>query len=79
MQEFSTTRLTLEEMARELNPTIRGWVKYYGKFKRYTMRRFLYFLDKKVAPWLRKRYQRLKQSFTKAYTLLRRIYREKPY
>ena len=39
MQEFSTTRLTLEEMARELNPTIRGWVKYYGKFKRYTMRR----------------------------------------
>ena len=66
-------------MARELNPTIRGWVNYYGKFKRYKMRRFLYILDKKVAHWLRKRYKSRKQSFNKAYTLLRRIYREKPY
>ena len=79
MREFSSTRITLEEMARELNPKLRGWLNYYGKYKRYKMRRVFYFLDKKVAHWLRKRYKRLKRSFNKAYTLLRRIYREKPH
>ena len=79
MKEFSSTHITLEEMAKELNPKIRGWLHYYGKFKGYKMRRLLYFLDKKVGNWLRKRYKRLKSSFKKARTLLRRIYRSKPH
>ena len=77
MKEFSSRHITLEEKARKLNPKIRGWLNYYGKFKGYRMRRILYFVDKKVTHWLRKRYKRLKRSFNKAYTLLRRIYREK--
>ena len=79
LKEFSSTRITLEAMARRLNPKIRGWLHYYGKYKRYKMRRVLYFLDKQVAHWLRKRYKRLKRNFEKGYTMLRRIYREKPY
>ena len=57
MKELSSRHITLEAMARELNPQIRGWLKYYGKFKRYKMRRILYFLDKKIAHWLRQRYK----------------------
>ena len=79
LKEFSSTRITLEEIAKELNPKLRGWIHYYGKYKRYKMRRVLYFLDKKVAHWLRKRYKRLKRNFEKGYTMLRRIYRKKPY
>ena len=77
MKELSSRHITLEAMARELNPPIRGWLHYYGKYKRYRMRRVLYILDKKVAHWLRKRYKRRKRSFNKGYTMLRRIYREK--
>ena len=79
MKEFSSRHITLEEMAKELNPKIRCCLDYYGKFKGYKMRRVLYFLAKQVGNWLRKRYKRLKSIFKKASTLLRRIYRTKPH
>ena len=79
LKEFSSTRITLEEIAKELNPKLSGWIQYYGHYKRYKMRRVLYFLDKRVAHWLRKRYKRVKRSFKKGYTMLSRIYRENPH
>lgn len=77
MKEFSSTRIKLEAMARRLNPKLRGWLHYYGKYKGYKMRCVLYFLDKQVAHWMRKRYKRVKRSFKKGYSMLGRIYREK--
>ena len=78
MKEFSSTQVTLEKQAQELNPKIRGWLNYYGKFRRSEMQWILYHLSSRIVRWLRKKYKRLKASLKKAKALLERIRRETP-
>ena len=33
LRAFSSRRITLEEIAKELNAKLSGWLQYYGKYK----------------------------------------------
>ena len=56
------SELSLEDLARWLNPTIRGWVNYYGKFYPGVLKRFLWRLDHRIIKWARKKYRRIRGS-----------------
>lgn len=68
----------LESLSKELNPRIRGWVNYYGKYRRYELGQVLHYLNKRLARWLQGRYKRLKGSMKKAYQLLQKISEAQP-
>jgi RNA-directed DNA polymerase len=53
------TGSTLDDLARWLNPIVRGWMQYYGRFYRSALYPFLRRVNTYVRRWARKKYVRL--------------------
>jgi len=51
------TNRTLEAFAKVLNPKIRGWINYYGKFFKSRMIRVFYYLDGLIIRWIANKYK----------------------
>ncbi|EOC9368011.1 group II intron maturase-specific domain-containing protein [Enterobacter asburiae] len=64
------TPLSLEVMARWLNPMLRGWVKYYGCFYRSAMNCIATHVDLHLAKWIARKYKRVHGSLAQAYEWL---------
>lgn len=56
------TETTLEQIAKEFNPIIRGWINYYGKFYRSALDKALNCIDKRLIRWAKKKYKRFRGS-----------------
>lgn len=52
------TTMTLESLARSINPIIQGWLQYYGKFYPTQMRKLADYLQLRLAQWTRRKYKR---------------------
>jgi RNA-directed DNA polymerase len=48
---------SLEAFANELNPKIRGWINYYGKFFKWRMIRVFNYLDYLIQRWIANKYR----------------------
>jgi RNA-directed DNA polymerase len=55
------TTLTSQDLARWLNPIVRGWMTYYGRFCRSQMYPLLGRINHHLVRWLRKKYKRLRR------------------
>ena len=66
-------------IAQKLNPYIRGWINYYGKFRGYELSKVFYLLRCRLVRWARKRYKRYRYSLNKAYRWLARVRKQYPY
>lgn len=60
-------------IAQKLNPMIRGWVRYYGRYRGYELNRVFHLLRQRLVRWARKRYKRYRTSINRAYHWLERI------
>jgi len=58
------TDLTLDQLARWLNPIIAGWINYYGRFSRSEMRSLLQRVNFYLKRWAAAKYKRLR-TFTR--------------
>ena len=65
--------LTLHELARRLNPIIRGWFNYYGKHYRSALWTIAWHIDNTLVKWARRRYKRFARHKTRAGKWLRKI------
>jgi RNA-directed DNA polymerase len=82
LREFDIPNLTFKSIvgiAQYLNPYIRGWVNYYGKFRGYEMNQVFQNLRRRLVFWARKRYKRYKTSINRAYDWLERVRKQFPY
>ena len=71
---LSLVHLSIEEIARMLNPVLQGWIQYYGRFYRTELIRKLYrYLDHQIAAWLRRKYKQLRSRWGRSWQLLKRI------
>jgi group II intron reverse transcriptase/maturase len=50
---------TFAELARAINPVVRGWMQYYGAFYRSAMYQLLSRINAYLVRWIRKKYKRL--------------------
>lgn len=66
-------------IAQKLNPYIRGWINYYGKFRGYELSKVFYLLRCRLVRWARKRYKRYRNSLNKACKWLDRVRKQYPY
>ncbi|MDW5291035.1 group II intron reverse transcriptase/maturase [Formosa sp. PL04] len=81
LEELKVSKLTFKSIvgvAQYLNPMIRGWVRYYGKFKMYELTKVFRLLSKRLVWWARKRYKRYKTSIRKAYKWLENVRKQYP-
>jgi len=53
------TPAKLADLARQCNPTIRGWWNYYGAFYRTAMAGLVHHIDQKLEHWARRKYKPL--------------------
>lgn len=65
-------------VAQFLEPYIRGWINYYGKFRLWEMNTVFQLLRRRLVTWARKRYKRYKTSINRAYKWLERVKAQYP-
>jgi retron-type reverse transcriptase len=61
-----------------LEPFIRGWINYYGRFRLTALKPIFQLLRKRLVMWARKRYKRYKTNLNKAYLWLKRVKEQFP-
>jgi len=59
--------LTIQDIANEVNPQMRGVIKYYGKYKLWELQRLMRHFEFRLAKWVLNRYRKFKGSYEKAY------------
>lgn len=69
---------SLEEVAAWLNPKLRGWINYYGKFRKSELRQVFTKLNFRLVSWMRKKYKKLNSSWNKARQSLTRTLDKEP-
>jgi len=65
----------LEDLARLVNPVVRGWMNYYGRFYRSQCVQVLRHLNEALAAWVRRKYQRFRRRERASMHWLGRIAR----
>ncbi|WP_084053435.1 group II intron reverse transcriptase/maturase [Holophaga foetida] len=60
----------LEEVAARINPAIRGWVGYYGRFYRSECLDILNYLNLVLARWAKRKFKRFHRNWMAAYRWL---------
>ncbi|MFH1846566.1 MAG: group II intron reverse transcriptase/maturase [Candidatus Omnitrophota bacterium] len=74
------TRTTGEiaDIAKAINPTMRGWINYYGKYHKSELRKVFRILNWRLAKWAKRKYKRLRGNWREAIQWLKGVYvREK--
>ena len=56
------TGCTMGQLARDINPVVRGWIQYYGAFGLKELYPLLQRINYYLVRWLRKKYRRLRTS-----------------
>ena len=65
--------LSLQEIANEVNPPMRGIIRYYGKFKLWELQRLMWHFEFRLVKWVLNKYRKFKNSYTKAYQWIKML------
>jgi len=65
-------------VAQFLNPMIRGWINYFGKFRISMLHKVFRLLNKRLVRWARKRYKRYKTSLKRGFQWLKTVQEQYP-
>jgi group II intron reverse transcriptase/maturase len=76
-QLLRKTQLEIEQIAKGINPTLRGWFKYYGRFCTSAMQKVVECAQATLIRWARRKYKTLR-SAREADIWLHRIAKRKP-
>ena len=71
------TNLTLADIARRINPVVRGWMRYYGRFNRSVLYPLFQRINAYLVRFLRNKFKRVR-SFKKAKAGWQRIIDQSP-
>jgi RNA-directed DNA polymerase len=69
---------SLEDIAGLVNPSVRGWVNYYGRFYRSALTPVLRHLEGALVRWACRKFKRLRRHYTLAAHWLGRLSRRDP-
>jgi hypothetical protein len=71
------TQLTLQDIARQLNPLLRGWIGYYGRYARTALAPLLRYINQTLVAWVRRKFKRFNRSKILASKFLQRLAKER--
>ena len=69
---------SIEDISRSINPVVRGWINYYGRYFSSALSPIWYQLNNALRKWARRKYKKLRGRWRKAAQWLRRIARREP-
>jgi RNA-directed DNA polymerase len=68
------TQKSVEQIAADINPQIRGWLNYYGRYGKKELARVLGKINFHLMQWVQRKYKKCKHKPKNAYQYLRRIH-----
>ncbi|MEA3484024.1 MAG: group II intron reverse transcriptase/maturase [Pseudomonadota bacterium] len=71
--------LSIDQIARWLNPIINGWITYYGRYTRSALYAMCRHVNQALVRWVRRKYKPLRWHKTKAAQFLEEIAKQCPY
>lgn len=72
------TEITISELSQLYNPKLRGWLMYYGAFRRDALWSIFKMFHRALTKWVKNKYRRFKKSRRKAAVYLRNLSRRYP-
>lgn len=72
------TPLTLDAIAKMVNPMVRGWINYYGRYHRSALGPIFHQLDVHLAKWAMRKYKRRHRRLLHTLRWLTQIARTRP-
>ena len=72
------TSRTLEEIAHEVNPIVRGWITYYGAYNRSSLYPILRHIDHHLVKWVKRKYKKRGRYFKRAKNWLGKTAQHRP-
>ncbi len=69
----------LDSIAKEVNPFVRGWINYYGKYGRWELRFSLQQIDEYLIRWAKSKYKRLRGRQVKAAKAIKQMSQKRSY
>jgi group II intron reverse transcriptase/maturase len=70
--------LPIEEIAKMVNPAVRGWINYYGSFRKSDLYRVFAYLDTYLTRWAMAKYKDMRHFRGRARTWVRDVQRRQP-
>src|SRR5215470_5896206 len=70
------TQLSLQDIAQQLNPLLRGWIEYYGRYARSALYPLLRYVNLTLLAWAMRKFKRFKARKVRASQSLQRLARE---
>ena len=75
---MARTQYSLSDLARRLNPAIRGWINYYGRFCPSALHSVLNHINITLAGWVMRKFKRFHRRRTRAHAWLKGVARRDP-
>ena len=70
------TQLSLVDIARRLNPLIRGWIEYYGRYAPSALRPLLRYVNLTLVAWAMRKFKRFVDHKVRASQFLQKLARD---
>ena len=70
------TQLSLVDIARRLNPLLRGWIEYYGRYAPSALHPLLRYVNQTLLAWMMRKFKRFAAHKIRAGRFLERLARE---
>jgi RNA-directed DNA polymerase len=71
------TQLSLDDIARQLNPLLRGWIEYYGRYASSALYPLLRYVNQTLLAWVMRKFKRFKGHTIRASHFLQRLAAER--
>ncbi|VUX55990.1 putative RNA-directed DNA polymerase (Reverse transcriptase) (fragment) [uncultured Woeseiaceae bacterium] len=72
------TSQSLNDIARAVNPAIRGWMNYYGAYQRSSLGPVLLHINSHLLKWVKRKYKKRGRSTKRAKALLESVAYHRP-
>jgi RNA-directed DNA polymerase len=67
------TQLSMQDIARQLNPLLRGWIEYYGRYTSSALYPLFRYVNQTLRAWVMRKFKRFKGHKTRASQFLQRL------
>ena len=71
------TQLSLQDIAQQLNPLLRGWIEFYGRYAPSALYPLLRYVNRKLVAWVMRKFKRFKGHKLRASQFLQRLATER--
>jgi len=72
------TQLSIQDIARQLNPLLRGWIEYYGRYAPSALFPLLRYINQTLVAWAQRKFKRFKRGAPLAGQFIKRLATERP-